>query len=117
MQTRANVFKLFLGVIAVVFTASVAISAQESNTQTLTGVVSDTTCNGGTHVFKNMTPAECTRECARRGKYALVVGRDAYTLRGHDGQFNKNAGQTVTVEGTVSAKTVNVKSVTPTKKA
>lgn len=114
MQTRANVFKLFLGVIAVVFTMSVAILAQSN---TLTGVVSDATCNGGTHVYKNMTPAECTRECARRGKYALVVGRDTYTLRGHDGQLYKFAGQTVTVEGAVNGKTVSVKSVTLTKKA
>jgi hypothetical protein len=116
MQSRPNMFRLFLVVAALVFATS-AISAQQSDTQTLTGVVSDTTCNGGTHVYKNMTPAECTRECARLGKYALVVGGDSYTLRGHDGQLYKLAGQTVTVDGMVNGKTVNVKSVTPAKKA
>jgi hypothetical protein len=113
MQSR-NVFRSILLVTVLVFT-TLATSAQQSDTQMLTGVVSDTTCNGGTHVFKNMTPAECTRECARRGKYALVVGSDAYTLRGHDGQLYKFAGQTVTVEGAVNGKTVNVKSVTSKK--
>ena len=116
MQSRPNMFRLFLVVAALVFATS-AISAQQSDTKMLTGVVSDTTCNGGTHVYKNMTPTECTRECAKLGKYALVVGGDTYTLRGHDGQLYKLAGQTVTVEGVVNGKTVNVKSVTPTKKA
>ena len=66
--------------------------------------------------IKNMSPAECTRMCARRGKkYGLVVGSDTYTLRGHDGQLDKFAAQTVTVEGAVNGKAVNVKSVTPKK--
>lgn len=116
MQSKKNVLGSFLLLVVLVF-ASVAISAQQSDTQTLTGVVRDATCNGGTHVYKNMTPAECTRECARLGKYALVVGSDVYTLRGHDGQFYKFAGQTVTVQGVVNGKTVNVKTVTPAKKA
>ena len=63
--------------------------------------------------------AECTRMCADRGnkKYGLVVGSDTYTLRGHDRELGKIAGQTVTVEGAVDGKTINVKSVTPAKKA
>jgi len=56
--------------------------------------------------------AECTRMCADRGnkKYGLVVGSDTYTLRGHDRELGKFAGQTVTVEGAVDGKTINVKS-------
>jgi hypothetical protein len=114
MQSR-NAFRLFLVVTALVFTASVGISAQQSETQTLTGVVSDASC-GPSHFIKNIGPAECTRACVGHKKdYALVVGSDTYTLKGHGGEVDKFAGKTVTVEGAVNGKTINVKSVTPKK--
>jgi len=115
MQSRQDVFRLFLLITVLVFTTLVAMSAQQSDIQMLTGVVSDANC-GANHFMKNITSAECTRMCNRFAKYALVVGSDTYALRGHDGDFYKFAGQTVTVEGGVNGKTVTVKSVTPTKK-
>jgi hypothetical protein len=89
--------------------------AQQSKTQTLTGVVSDVMC-GATHNMKNMTAADCTRMCAKQGGYALVVGKDVYALKGHEAELDKVAAQTVTVTGAVNGKTVTVASVMPAKK-
>ena len=91
-----------------------ATPVQQSKTQTLTGVVSDSTC-GATHSMKNMTPADCTRMCAKQGGYALVVGKAVYILHGHELELGKFAAEQVTVKGTVSGKTVTVESVAPAK--
>ena len=80
MQWRWNVLRsaaLFAMMTALAFVVSPQISAQQPKTQTLTGVVSDSTC-GATHNMKNMTPAECTRACAKQAGYALVVANDVY---------------------------------------
>ena len=119
MQLRWNVLRsamLFAIVTALAFMGSLQISAQQSKTQTLTGVVSDSTC-GATHNMKNMTPAECTRACAKQGGYALVVGNVVYKLQGHEAELDKLAAETVTVKGTVSGTTVTVESVAPSKGA
>jgi len=50
MQSRPNMFRFFLVVATLVFATS-AISAQQSDTQTLTGVVSDAVC-GPNHFIK-----------------------------------------------------------------
>jgi hypothetical protein len=92
-----------------------ATPAQQSKAQTLTGVVSDAMC-GATHNMKNMTPAECTRACAKSGGYALVVGKDVYALKGHEAELDKLAAETVTVRGTLSGKTLSVESVAPAKR-
>jgi hypothetical protein len=70
----------------------------------------------GVHGMPGMSPAECTRACAKQGGYALVVGKDVYTLKGHEAELDKYAAQTVTVTGAVNGKTVTVASVMPAKK-
>ena len=80
-----------------------------------TGIVSDSTC-GATHKMKNMTPADCTRACAKQGGYALVVGTNVYALHGHEAELGRLAAEMVTVKGTVRGKTVTVESVLPGKK-
>jgi hypothetical protein len=115
MQLKWKVLKsavLFATVAALAFMVSPEILAQQS--KTLTGVVSDVMC-AGTHP-PGMTAAECTRVCAKEGGYALVVGKDVYTLKGHDADLDKYAAQTVTVTGAVNGKTVTVASVMPAKK-
>ena len=93
------------------------VAAQQSKTQTLTGVVSDSAC-GATHTMKNMSAADCARMCVKAGqKYALVVGSDIYALQGHEAELDKVAGANVTVKGSVTGKTVNVESVEPAKKS
>ena len=92
------------------------MQGQTSGSQkTLTGVVSDSMC-GANHMAKDMPSADCLRMCVKKGtKYALVVGKDVYTLEGHEADLDKYAAQKVSLTGTVNAQTVTVQSVTPVK--
>ena len=83
--------------------------------QTLTGTVSDDMC-GKTHMVKDKSAADCTRECVRMGAgYALVAGDKVYKLKGAADQLNKFAGSKVTVTGDVNGDTVQVAKVAPAK--
>lgn len=86
----------------------------QSKTQTLTGVVSDVMC-GAHHKMANISPAACTRACAKTAGYALVVGDTVYKVKGHDADFDKYAAQSVTVRGMVDGDTITVSSVKPAK--
>jgi hypothetical protein len=79
--------------------------------KTLTGVVSDAMC-GSTHMMKDKPDAECLRYCVKQGtKYALVAGKNVYTLEGHETELDKYAAQKVTVKGTLKGETLKVESV------
>jgi hypothetical protein len=93
-----------------------AIFAQTPGEQkTLTGVVSDAMC-GSTHMMKDKPKAECLRYCVKRGtKYALVAGKTAYPLEGHETELDKYTAQEVTVKGTLKGETLTVESVLPAK--
>ena len=105
------------GVVKVIVQALAAAFLLAAADQTLTGVVSDAMC-GATHMMKNVSAADCMRACVKQGtKYALVVGKDVYTLAGHEAELDRYAAQTVTVKGAVSGKTVAVTSVAPAAKA
>jgi len=93
-----------------------AILAQTSGDQkTLTGVLSDAMC-GQTHMMKDKPAAECLRYCVKQGtKYALVAGKNVYTLEGHEAELDKYAAQKVTVKGTMKGETMTVESVLPAK--
>jgi hypothetical protein len=85
-----------------------------TSTTTLTGSVSDAMC-GKSHMMPEKSAAECARECAKDGDYALVVGDKVYTLKGHKEDLEKLAGNTATVTGTLKGTTVEVASVTTAK--
>jgi hypothetical protein len=93
-----------------------AILAQTGTDQkTLTGVVSDAMC-GQTHMLKDKPAAECLRYCVKQEtKYALVAGKNVYTLEGHEADLDKYAAQKVTVKGTLKGETLAVESVLPSK--
>jgi hypothetical protein len=78
--------------------------------QTLTGKVSDAMC-GAKHAMAG-SEAECTRSCIGKGsKYALVVGDKVYTLDTTDkaalATLDKQAGASVSVQGTVDGDTIH----------
>jgi roadblock/LC7 domain-containing protein len=88
---------------------TVALAAQQTQTITVTGTISDTMC-AAHHMMKNTSAAECTRMCVKKvpgtknSGYALVVGNKIYTLKGNAAQLtevNKYAGQNVTIKGQV----------------
>jgi hypothetical protein len=83
--------------------------------QTVTGTVTDAMC-GAHHTMKDMSAADCTRMCVKGGSdYALASGDKVYTLKGDKTQFDKYAGQNVTVKGKVDGKTIAVESIAPAK--
>src|SRR4051812_24643469 len=78
--------------------------------KTLSGVVSDAMC-GRVHMMKDKSAAECLRYCVQQGaKYALLVGKNVYTLVGHEAELDRYAAQKVTVKGRVNGTTIAVES-------
>jgi hypothetical protein len=67
-------------------------------------------------MMQGATAAQCTRACVKQGSdFALVSGDKVYTLKGDKSQFDKFAGQNVTVKGKVDGKTFAVDSIAPAK--
>jgi len=94
---------------------ALGMSAEAAATgqKTLIGTVSDSMC-GRTHMLKDKSEAECLRLCVKQGsKYALVVGKEVYTLVGHEADLDKYAAQKVRVAGSVKGTTITVASVAP----
>ena len=84
--------------------------------QTLTGTVSDSMC-GAKHMMPDKSAADCAKECAKDGDYALVVGDKVYTLKGHKAELDKLAGAKATVTGAVKGDTIEVATVAAPKKS
>lgn len=79
--------------------------------QSFTGSVTDSMC-GAKHMMKNTSAAECTRKCVNQGAdYALASGDKVYTLKGDKTQFEKLAGQKVTIKGKAEGNTIVVDSI------
>ena len=84
-------------------------AAQPPKAKSWTGVVTDSMC-GAKHMMSNA--ADCTRACVKQGSsYALLVGDKVYTLKGHEAEVDKFAGEKATVTGSVSGTTIQVASV------
>ena len=106
--------KAFASVVGLITLSAASLLAQ-GEAQSFSGTVSDSMC-GAHHMMKNVTPAQCTRECVKQGAdYALVSGGKVYTLKGDKAQIDKYAGQKVTIKGDVSGDTITVKSVAAAK--
>ena len=83
-------------------------------TKSFTGQVSDAMC-GKSHMMPDKSAAECAKECAKDGDYALVVGAKVYTLKGHKEDLEKLAGENATVTGSVKGDTIEVATVAASK--
>lgn len=105
-----------ISTVAAAVLAPVVFFGQASVEQkTLTGVVSDAMC-GATHMMKDKPDAECLRYCVKQGtKYALVAGKNVYTLEGHEADLDKYSAQKVTVKGKLKGESLTVESVVPAK--
>jgi hypothetical protein len=80
-------------------------------TQTITGTVTDSMC-GVHHMMKDATAAQCTRACIKQGSdFALASNGKVYILKGDKSQFDKFAGQSVNIKGTVKGNTISVNSI------
>jgi hypothetical protein len=91
------------------------VAAFAQSSQAITGTMTDAMC-GAHHMMQGKTPAQCTRECVRQGSdFALASGDKVYILKGDKSQFDKFAGQNVTVKGKVEGKTLTVDSIAAAK--
>ena len=81
---------------------------------TFSGVVTDSHC-GARHLrTSHLSPAECARECVRKGaSYVLVDGDRRYVLSGGDEVLRKFAGTRVNVTGSREGGTILVSSAAP----
>jgi hypothetical protein len=62
--------------------------------------------------MENVRAAQCVRECIKGGSdFGLISGDKVYTLKGDSKQFDKFAGQSVTIKGEVSGTTVTFQSI------
>lgn len=80
--------------------------------QRFMGVVTDAVC-GARHPASNMTAAECTQACAKKGaRYMLVAADKAYMLGGDTTEVARLAGQRAQVVGSLEGNTLKVESIT-----
>ena len=104
-----NASKIFRTIVTVGIVSATCAFAQSATT--LRGVVTDQMCGAAKHMMPGGA-AKCTRECVKQGSsYALAVGDKVYTLKGHEKELYKLAGENVTVKGSLSGTDVQVSSV------
>ena len=79
--------------------------------QPISGVITDSDCGARHGKDANMSAAECTRFCVRKGaKYILVDGEKCYTLNGNTEKISGLVGQRVTISGSRNGGAIEVKS-------
>jgi hypothetical protein len=115
MKTMFSAKAILVLATTVIFPTVAFVAQTPGEQKSLTGVVSDAMC-GQTHMMKDKPDADCLRYCVKQGnKYALLVGKNVYTLEGHEAELDKFAAQKVTVRGTLKGETLTVNSVVPSK--
>lgn len=90
---------------ASLFFAGALVLGAANQSETFTGVITDTMC-GADHRAMKITPeSKCVRDCIRTGqKYALYDGKNVYTLSDQQTP-EKFAAQKVRVRGVLYKKT------------
>jgi len=88
--------------------------AQDSASQTFSGVVTDERCGARHQPDSDKSPAECVRMCVDKGShYALVNGDKIFLLENGTEELGKLAGQRVNVVGSQNGDTIRVVAVSP----
>jgi hypothetical protein len=82
--------------------------------RTFNGMVTDSDCGARHSRDSNMSPAECTRFCVKKGAtYLLVDGERSYELRGSAAELNRFASQRAQIAGTLTGAAIVVVSIKP----
>lgn len=88
--------------------------AQDSGSQTFSGVITDEHCGARHQPESDKGPAECVKMCVDKGShYALVNGDKVFLLENGTGELGKLAGQRVNVVGSQEGDTIRVVAVSP----
>jgi hypothetical protein len=100
--------KLSLLFLVLAVSATLALAAADS--QSWTGVVSDSTC-GAKHSAASDDATACVNKCVSGGaKYTLVVGDKVYQLTPQD-KFKDFAGKSVKVTGAMDGDSITAATV------
>jgi hypothetical protein len=100
--------KLSLLFLVLAFSATIALVAAQS--QSWTGVVSDSMC-GAKHSTASDDATACVNKCVSGGaKYTLVVGDKVYQIAPQD-KFKDFAGKSVKVTGAMDGETITAQAV------
>ena len=92
--------------------AALSLTTAMAQAEQFRGTVTDSMC-GKEHMMKNVSAADCTRECVKAGSsFALVVGDKVYTLKGDKAQLDKFAGSPVVVNGDLNGSLITVTNIT-----
>ena len=92
--------------------AALSLTTAMAQAEQFRGTVTDSMC-GKQHMMKNVSAADCTRECVKAGSsFALVVGDKVYTLKGDKAQLDKFAGSPVVVSGDLNGSLITVTNIT-----
>jgi hypothetical protein len=88
--------------------------AEAKQVQTLSGMLTDSRCQGRHPSASKMTSAQCTLFCIKQGaSWVVVDGDTVYGLKGDSPSFNSLAGQRVNLTGVVEGNQVQVQSIEP----
>jgi hypothetical protein len=89
--------------------------AEGNHVRALSGVLTDSRCQGRHPGSSRMTSAQCTLFCMKQGaSWVLVDGDVVYVLKGDSPSFDKLAGQRVKMTGLVEGNNVQVQGIEPT---
>jgi hypothetical protein len=92
--------------------AQILASQTAATVQTYDGVITDTKCGARHTPAAAGSAADCTRTCVHAGEsFALVDGDKIYVLQGEPELLKHEAGQRVTIGGTLNGTTISVASV------
>ena len=87
--------------------------SSSTNQRTFAGVITDSECQARHAADSGKSPAECVRECLRKGaKLMLVDGEKSYFLQGDPAALQKLAGQRAKVSGTLDGSVIQVAFIT-----
>src|SRR5215471_19629571 len=107
-------------VIIALFTATAVLAlgqkdpAEARQMQTLSGVLTDSRCQGRHPSSSHMTSAQCTLFCIKQGAFwVLLDGDSVHTLKGDSPTFNRLAGQRVKLTGFVEGNDVAIQAIEP----
>ena len=106
--------KAILMALAVLVSASVALAAD----QTWTDTISDSNCGHShksaiEHTGQKLTDADCTRACVKGGgKYVFVSGNKVYDIENQEESgLDANAGGKVKLTGQLTGNTIRISSL------
>lgn len=85
-----------------------------SESETFSGMITDSYCGARHRRYPNMAPAECAATCIRNGAHFILVnGERRYTLSGSNESLGKLLGTRANVTGTLQGDMITVSSASP----